>query len=91
MITILQDARLTKGVAQHKTQGWARVAEFMGDGLSAQQCSNRWNIYLKHRQKGLSSGNWQANEVVPHPHCYYFNLYRHLLHCIVSLTYLFVS
>ena len=38
----------------------------MGDGLSAQHCKNRWNIYLKHWQKGLKSANWQPDEV-PHP------------------------
>ena len=57
LITLLQDARLTEGVAQHKAQGWARVARFVGDGRSAQHCSNRWNIYLKHWQKGLKSVN----------------------------------
>ena len=66
LITWLQDARLTDGVALHKEHGWARVAQFMGDGLSAQHCKNRWNIYLKHWQKGLKSANWQPNEV-PHP------------------------
>ena len=62
MITLLQDARLTEGVAQHKEDGWARVAKFMGDGLSAQQCRNRWNMYLKYLQLGLNSGNWQPDE-----------------------------
>ncbi len=71
MITILQDARLTKGVAQHKTQGWARVAEFMGDGLSTRQCMNRWHRYLELQQQptriALQVGAWQPDEVPP-PH-----------------------
>ena len=77
LITLLQDARLTEGVAQHKAQGWARVAEFMGDGLTVAQCNNRWSNYLEPKQRGLRIGNWQPDEV-PHPCCYCSNLYRHI-------------
>ena len=38
-ITLLQDARLTEGVRRYKEESWARVAEFMGDGLSELQCN----------------------------------------------------
>ena len=69
LITILQDVRLTEGVAQLKADGWARVAEFMGDGLSSTQCSYRWNEYLEPWQQGLKRGDWQSDEV-PHPYCY---------------------
>ena len=50
-------------MAQHKADGWARVAEFMGDGLSAQQCQHRWSNHLGPLQRGLKSGNWQPDEV----------------------------
>ena len=76
LITLLQDALLIEGVAQHKTQGWERVTEFMGNGLSLQQCSNRWR-HLEPRQRGLKRGNWQPDEV-PHPYyCSCSNLYWH--------------
>ena len=80
----MQDARLIEGVAKYKAQGWARVAEFMGDGLTAQQCMNKWNHYLEPLQRGLKTGDWQPDEV-PHPYCYCSNLYIHLtalLDCI---------
>ena len=60
---VQQDARLIEGVAQYKADGWARVAEFMGDGQSAQQCCGRWNMYLKAHKKGLKTGDWQPHEV----------------------------
>ena len=66
LFTLLQDLRLTEGVEQHKAESWAEVAEFMGDGLSAEHCKGRWNHYLETRQRGLSNGNWQPDEV-PHP------------------------
>ena len=64
---------------QHKADGWARVAKFMGDGLSARQCYDRWNNHLEPLKKGLNRRNyWQPHEV-PHPYCCYCsNLYRHL-------------
>ena len=84
-VTLLQDVRLTEGVVKHKAQGWARVAEFMGHGLSAEQCMNRWNISLRHLQKGLNTGNWQSDDV-PHPYFYYSILYIHLTTLCVYLT-----
>ena len=49
MLCLLQDALLTEGVARYKEQGWARVAEFMGDGLSELQCQHRWVIHVEPR------------------------------------------
>ena len=93
LITLLQDARLIEGVAQHRSQGWARVTEFMGNGLSLQQCYNRWR-HLEPRQRGLRIGNWQPDEV-PHPYyCYYCsNLYwyctaQSLLTCLLTCFYM---
>ena len=63
ILCVLQDARLTEGVAKHKEQSWARVAEFVGDGLTADQCQSRWNSYLGPLQRGLKRGNWQPDEV----------------------------
>ena len=79
MFTLLQDERLTEGVAQHRADGWARVAEFMGDGLSAKQCYDRWSNHLEPLKNGLNHRtNWQSDEV-PHPYyCYCSILYRHL-------------
>ena len=51
---------------RHKVDGWARVAEFMGDGLNLTQCKVRWSNYVEPRQRGLKIGNWQSDEV-PHP------------------------
>ena len=83
-ITLLQDARLTEGVRRYKEESWARVVEFMGDGLTARQCYDRWSKYLKPLQIGLTRRNWQPDEV-PHPY-YCSNLYIHT----ISLTDLLV-
>ena len=83
--------RLAEAVAQHRAQGWARVAEFMGDGLTVAQCNNRWSNYLEPKQRGLRIGNWQPDEV---PHSYYWsrsNLYWHRTVQSLLLTCLFMA
>ena len=87
MITVLQDARLTEVVAQHKAQGWERMAEFMGDGLRAEQCRHRWDDYLEPRQRGLKRGNWQPDEVLHPYYCTCSNIYWHRT-VLYSLSYL---
>jgi len=60
---MVQDARLTEGVKLHGTV-WAKVAEHVGVGVIGQQCSNRWNRYLKPLQQGLKKGgDWTEAEV----------------------------
>lgn len=55
---------LKNGVALYKGKGWARVAQHVGHGLTAQQCSVRWNDYLsKVQQGGIKQGNWTDEEV----------------------------
>ena len=87
---VLQDARLIEGVAKYKADGWAKVAEYMGDGLSTGRCCSRWCNYLEPIQMGLKSGNWQPDEV-PHPYYYCSNLYRHLTVQSLLLMYLYMT
>ena len=91
MITVLQDARLTEVVAQHKAQGWERMAEFMGDGLRADQCRHRWDDYLEPRQKGLKRGNWQPDEVLHPYYCTCSSIYWHRTAQSLLLTYLYMA
>lgn len=61
---LYQDERLKEGVAKHKVEGWAKVAEYVGDGVTAFQCKYRWNTYHGAMQYGnVKRGPWDQEEV----------------------------
>ena len=59
----MKDARLTKAVQLHGNV-WAKVAEYVGGGVTFNQCEGRWNRQLKPLQQGLKKGeDWTEAEV----------------------------
>lgn len=51
-------------MAKFKPQGWAKVAEHVGNGVSIPQCANRWHGYLgKVNQEGTKVGSFSRDEV----------------------------
>jgi hypothetical protein len=50
-------------VALYKAQGWQRVAEHVGGGVTGLQCMNRWSGQVKHQVEGLAKRDWTEEEV----------------------------
>ena len=63
---IYKDEALIEGIALYKeTEGWDRVAEHVGRGVTAVQCMGRWrcSIYVRDGEK-LKQEPWTEEEVV---------------------------
>lgn len=63
-LMLYQDERLKEGAAKYKADGWAKVAEYVGGGVTTIQCENRWSTCLGVMQHGnVKRGAWDQDEV----------------------------
>jgi len=48
----------------HRTDGWKKVAEFVGDGKTVEQCQSRWYVCLARVGEGLLKDvKWTEEDV----------------------------
>lgn len=48
-VDVLQEARLEVGVRTFRSGNWSFVAAYVGDDVTAKQCSKRWRKITKKR------------------------------------------
>jgi len=59
----LQDKRLREAVRLHKAEGWKKVAEVVGDGMTTLRCKSRWLDVLQFDGTVEVGKRWTVSEV----------------------------
>lgn len=61
----MQDELLREGVRLHRASGWKAVAEFVGQGMTLDNCQKRWHAVLAHEGGDLTKGAaWSEEQVL---------------------------